>query len=126
MHQDDLKTIWQCRDCGRNFIFHSDVEHHKAEFNHLEMTLSDFSSGKRAPARFTRGHAALGFRLDGRKARLTIEYKYYPSTDAISYIDVSYTDSKMQSIVESDPQMMKNIDSYLRKFLRQKQPKAGQ
>lgn len=125
MHPDDLKVIWQCRDCGRNFVFHSDVERHKAEFNHAEMALSDFPTSKRSPARFTQGRSALGFKVDGRVARVIIEYRYYPSTDAISYTDVSYTDSKLQSMVESNPQMMRNIDSYLRKYLHQKRASAA-
>jgi hypothetical protein len=46
-----------------------------------------------------------------------IEYQYYPSTGVIQYINVLYSDEKLQSKIEGDPDMMKNIDNYLRRVL---------
>jgi hypothetical protein len=34
MHPDDLKAIWICRECRTVFVFHSDVEDHKALRGH--------------------------------------------------------------------------------------------
>jgi hypothetical protein len=120
MHPRDLKTIWQCRECGRNFVFYSDVEFHKAEFNHSKMISLDFPArrGSKAPAGFIRGQTKLAFRLpDGATARVMIEYKYYPSSDDISYVGVTYSDKRLEYMIEGNPRMIRNIDSYLRRRL---------
>jgi hypothetical protein len=121
MHPEDLKKIWQCGECGRNFVFYSDVEFHKAEFNHSKMISSDFPAGrgsKKAPAGFTRGQTTLAFRLaDGAMARVMIEYKYYPSSDDISYVEVTYSDKRLEYMIEGNPRIIRNIDSYLRRTL---------
>ena len=120
MHPEDLKTIWQCAECGRNFVFYSDVEFHKAEFNHSKMISLDFPArrGSKAPVGFTRGQSTLAFRLaDGAMARVMIEYKYYPSSDDISYVEVTYSDKRLEYMIEGNPRMIRNIDSYLRRRL---------
>lgn len=118
MHPDDLKTMWLCCECGCKFVFHSDVEDHKAHLNHSKMMICDLAGSRKDPALFTRGRISLGFRLDGRPARLIVEYEYHPSSGAIRYVDVKYTDSRLRSLVEGDPGMMKNIDNYLRRLLK--------
>jgi len=60
---------------------------------------------------------SLGFSLNGKMSRIIVEYEYYQSSGAINYVDVRYTDSKLKSTVEDDPEMMRNIDNYLRKLL---------
>jgi hypothetical protein len=117
MHPDDLKLIWMCYECGRKFAYHSDVEDHKKNYNHSKMMLRDLTSRK-TPAPFTRGRMSLGFRVSGRMSRVIVEYEYYPASGTIKYIDVRYTDSKLQSMVEGNSQMMKNIDNYLRRLLK--------
>lgn len=82
------------------------------------MMMCELDGSKKAPTLFTRGRISLGFRLDGQVSRVIIEYEHYPSSGAIRYIDVRYTDGKLQSIVEGNPDMMKNIDNYLRKLLK--------
>jgi hypothetical protein len=114
MHPDDLKTIWSCRECGRNFVFNSDAEDHKRQFNHSDMVLCDLG-GKKIVV-FKRGKASLGFKVEGRMAVAIIEYKYYPSSDSINYTDVKYTDDRLKSMIEGNPQMMRNIDNYIRKL----------
>ena len=69
MHPDDLKTLWLCREFGRNFIFHSDVEDHKRHFRHSKMIMCDLPAGRETPAMFTRGRMSLDFRLNGRMSR---------------------------------------------------------
>jgi hypothetical protein len=118
MHPEDLKTVWLCCECRRNFLFHSDVEDHKRQFNHSKVMLCKISETARSPMIFVRGRISIGFKLNNNKtSRVVIEYQYYPSTGAIQYVNVLYTDEKLQSKIEGDPEMMKNIDNYLRKVL---------
>ena len=120
MHPEDLKTVWLCCECRRNFLFHSDVEDHKKQFNHSKVMLCNISdTAGRSSMLFVRGRISMSFKLNsGSKAsRIIIEYQYYPSNGVIDYVDVRYTDKQLQSKVEGDPEMMKNIDNYLRKVL---------
>jgi hypothetical protein len=118
MHPDDLNMLWLCCECGRRFAFNSDVEEHKRQFNHLKMMLCDLQArAKKAPPLFTRGRMSLDFRLNEEVSRVIVEYEYYPSNDTINYVDVRYTDSKLKSMVEGNPDIMKNIDNYLHRLL---------
>jgi hypothetical protein len=118
MHPEDLKTVWLCCECRRNFLFHSDVEDHQRQFNHSKVMLSNISETARSPVLFMRGRISIGFKLNSSKpSRIVIEYQYYPSTGTIQYVDVLYSDEKLRSKIEGDPEMMKNIDNYLRKVL---------
>jgi hypothetical protein len=117
MHPDDLKTMWLCCECRRNFLFHSDVEDHKKEFNHSKVMLYTIPERRRFPALFIRGRMSLPFKLNSKTSKIVIEYQYYPSNGFIDYVDVRYTDKQLQSKVESNPEMMRNIDNYLRKVL---------
>ena len=118
MHADDLKIVWLCYECGRRFAFNSDVENHKRQYKHSKMKLCNLrANGVSLPPWFTRGRMSLGFSLNGKMSRIIVEYEYYPSSGAINYVDVMYTDSKLKSTVEDDPEMMRNIDNYLRKLL---------
>ncbi|MDQ3853378.1 MAG: hypothetical protein M3299_11145 [Thermoproteota archaeon] len=128
MHPEDLKTVWLCCECRRNFLFHSDVEDHKRQFNHSKVMLCNISETARSPMLFIRGRISFGFKLDGKTSNIVIEYQYYPSTGAIHYVNVLYTDKKLQSKIEGDPELMKNIDNYLRKVLNKRSaslPKAN-
>ena len=69
---------------------------------------------------FMRGRISLTFKLDKKPSKIIIEYQYYLSNGSIDYVDVRYTDKQLQSKVESDPEMMKNIDNYLRKVLNER------
>ncbi|MDQ3851803.1 MAG: hypothetical protein M3299_03095 [Thermoproteota archaeon] len=119
MHPEDLKTVWLCCECTRNFLFHSDVEDHKRQFNHSKVMLCNISDAAGRPSMlFVRGRISMNFKHNSSKAsRIVIEYQYYPSTGNIQYVNVIYSDEKLQSRIESDPEMMKNIDNYLRKIL---------
>src|SRR5919106_1497362 len=117
MHPDDLKTMWLCCECRRHFLFHSDVEDHKREFNHSRVMLYNIPETRRSPALFIRGRMSIDFKLNSKTSKIVIEYQYYPSDGAIDYVNVLYSDEKLQSTIEGDPEMMKNIDNYLRKVL---------
>lgn len=117
MHPEDLKTVWLCCECGRNFLFHSDVEDHKRQFNHSKVMLCNISETARSSTLFIRGRISIGFKFNSKTSRIVIEYQYYPSTGAIQYVNVLFSDEKLQSKIEGDTEMMKNIDNYLRKLL---------
>jgi hypothetical protein len=117
MHPDDLKTVWLCCECGRNFLFHSDVDDHKKQFSHPTVILCNIPETSKSPTFFVRGRISIGFRLDRERSNVVIEYQYYPYTGAIDYLDVKYTDTRLQSKVERNPHMMTKIDNYLRKVL---------
>ncbi len=123
MHPDDLNTMWLCCECRRNFLFHSDVEDHKKEFNHSKVMLCTIPERRKSPALFIRGRISLPFRLNKKLSKIVIEYQYYPSDGSIDYVDVRYSDEELQSKVEGDPEMMKNIDNYLRKALNERSDK---
>jgi hypothetical protein len=127
MHPEDLKTVWLCCECRRNFLFHSDVEDHRRQFNHSKVILCNISETARSPMLFIRGRVSIGFKFNNNKSRVVIEYQYYPSTGTIQYVNVAYSDEELQSKIESDPEMMKNIDNYLRRVLNKRStsfPKA--
>jgi len=117
MHPEDLKTVWLCCECRRNFLFHSDVEDHKKEFNHSKVMLCNISETTRSPMLFIRGRSSINFKLNNKTSKVVIEYQYYPSSGVMEYVNVIYSDKNLQSKIENDPDMMKNIDSYLRKVL---------
>jgi hypothetical protein len=123
MHPDDLKTMWLCCECRRNFLFHSDVEDHKKEFNHSKVMLYTIPERRKSPALFIRGRMSLPFKLNSKTSKIVIEYQYYPSNGFIDYVDVRYTDRQLQSKVEGNPEMMKKIDNYLRKVLNERSGK---
>jgi hypothetical protein len=120
MHPDDLKTMWVCCECRSNFLFHSDVEDHKKEFNHSRVMLCNIPETRRSPALFIRGRMSIGFKVTSKTSKVVIDYQYYPSDGSIDYVDVRYTDKQLQSKVESSPEMMKNIDNYLRRVLNER------
>jgi hypothetical protein len=69
---------------------------------------------------FEYGQVTLDFKMDGKIEQAIFNYKYYPHADAIDYIDIKYTNSKLRSLIENDAKMMENIDSYIRKLLGKK------
>jgi hypothetical protein len=44
MHQDDLRVIWFCGECGTSFVFWSDVEDHKEKEGHLKISKYDLAA----------------------------------------------------------------------------------
>jgi hypothetical protein len=72
---------------------------------------------------FVRGRISIGFKLKSKTSKIIIEYQYYPSNGSIDYVDVRYTDKELQSKVEGNLEMMKNIDNYLRKVLNERSAK---
>jgi hypothetical protein len=48
---------------------------------------------------------------------VTIELEFSSSDSSINYLEVSYSDSEIEDLVESKPEVLRNIDSYLRNKL---------
>jgi hypothetical protein len=46
MHPDDLNFLWTCHECKSSFIFQSDVDDHKENTGHSELSKFDLLSGK--------------------------------------------------------------------------------
>lgn len=115
VHPDDLKTIWECHDCGRKFFYHSDIAYHVGELGHSKVVSRDYSRKVRN-AVFVRRSVSLSFRLGGRTSTLEVDCKFYPSTESLVYTNVSYSDKKLQSLIESRPEMMSKVDRYLRQL----------
>jgi hypothetical protein len=63
------------------------------------------------------GEVALDFKVKGERSRAIFHYKYYTSNDSIEYIDIEYTNPKLQSLIESNSKMMENVDCYIRNLL---------
>ena len=117
MHPEDLKTMWLCCECRCSFLFHSDFEDHRKEFNHSRVMLCNIPATKKSPSLFIRGRISLVFKLSHKPSKIIIEYQYYPSNGFIEYVDVRYSDRELQSKVEENPRMMEKIDNYLRRLL---------
>ena len=46
--------------------------------------------------------------------------EYFQSDDSINYLEVSYSDAELEKYVEGNPNVLRNIDGYLRnKLLKQ-------
>lgn len=48
---------------------------------------------------------------------LSVEFDYYSEDGSMKYRDINYSDKRLIKHIEGNPQVMKNIDSYLRKNL---------
>ncbi len=48
---------------------------------------------------------------------LSVEFDYYHEDGSMKYRDINYSDKRLITHIEGNPQVMKNIDSYLRKNL---------
>ena len=52
---------------------------------------------------------------------LSVEFDYYSEDGSMKYRDINYSDARLIKYIEGNPQVMKNIDSYLRKNLLESQ-----
>jgi len=52
------------------------------------------------------GHILSGF--------ITIEYRYNLKNGIITYADIKYSDKRMEKYLEENPNVIRNIDSYLK------------
>ena len=45
---------------------------------------------------------------------ITIEYKYNPQKVTITYSNIKYSDKRMEAYLEKNPNVIRNIDSFLK------------
>jgi hypothetical protein len=45
---------------------------------------------------------------------ITIEYKYHPQKVTITYSNIKYSDKRMEAYLEKNPNVIRNIDSFLK------------
>jgi hypothetical protein len=48
---------------------------------------------------------------------ITIKYIYNPKNGKITYSDIKYSDKRMEDYLENNPNVIRNIDSYLKNKL---------
>ncbi len=48
---------------------------------------------------------------------ITIEYRYNSENGIITYSDIKYSDKRMEKYLEDNPNVIRNIDSYLKNKL---------
>jgi hypothetical protein len=126
MESDNTNPVWYCHndtslhlDSGSGSKAHLANSHDHLNYKRYESMpkLSDCEN-------IIQSKVTLDFKIriedndnQGRLAKATFTYKHFPSDDSIKYIDVKYTHPKLQSVIECNPTIMKNIDSYIRDLL---------
>ena len=45
---------------------------------------------------------------------ITLEYIYNTRTGSIKYVDIEYSDRRLEKHIEQNPNVIRNVDSYLR------------
>jgi len=62
---------------------------------------------------------AIKFPGDGKilSGFITIEYRYNSENGIITYSDIKYSDKRMEKYLEDNPNVIRNIDSYLKNKL---------
>lgn len=63
------------------------------------------------------GQVTFDFRIEGKTEKATFGYKYNSSNEDLDYIEIRYTNPKLQSLIENNPKMMENIDSQIRNMI---------
>lgn len=47
-------------------------------------------------------------------AFITLEYMYNTRNGSIKYVDIKYSDRRLEKHIEQNPNVIRNVDSYLR------------
>jgi hypothetical protein len=123
---DNIGSIWHChKESHLDLDSFSANERLTSCHGHLNSTRHKFRSKKRDCNNIIDSQVTLEFKIktednnnsQGSLPKATFTYRYFPSDDSIQYIDVRYTNPKLQSMIECNPNIMKNIDSYIRDSL---------
>jgi hypothetical protein len=56
---------------------------------------------------------------DSKDGNICIEFEYNSSDSSINYLEVSYSHPDMEKYIEGNPNVVRNIDAYLRNNLLQ-------
>ena len=124
MEADNINSVWHChRDSSLHLGSYSDAkECLRNSRGHLNSKKHEFKSKLSDCDNIIHDQVTLDFKIRiedkrGELAKTTFTYKYFPSDDSIEYIDIIYTHPKLQSVIECNPNVMKNIDSHIRDLL---------
>jgi len=63
------------------------------------------------------GQVTFDFRIEGKTEKATFDYKYNSSNHDLDYIEIRYSNPKLQTLIENNPKMMENIDSQIRNMI---------
>lgn len=63
------------------------------------------------------GQVNMSFKVDNRVARVVFKYQYSKSDDVVKYLDIEYSDPKLESLIENDASMMEKVDLYVRSLI---------
>ena len=125
MEDDNINSVWHChRDSSLHLGSYSDAkECLRNSRGHLN-SKHEFKSKLSDCDNIIPDQVTLDFKIrtedinnQSGLAKATFTYKYFPSDDSIEYIDIMYTHPKLQSVIECNPNIMKNIDSHIRDLL---------
>ena len=126
MEADNINSVWHChRDSSLHLGSYSDAkECLRNSRGHLNSKKHEFKSKLSDCDNIIHDQVTLDFKIriedinnQSISAKATFTYKYFPSDDSIEYIDIMYTHPKLQSVIECNPNTMKNIDSHIRNLL---------
>jgi hypothetical protein len=126
MEDDNINSVWHChRDSILHLGSYSDAkECLRNSRGHLNSKKHEFKSKLSDCDNIIHDQVTLDFKIriedinnQSISAKATFTYKYFPSDDSIEYIDIMYTHPKLQSVIECNPNIMKNIDSHIRNLL---------
>jgi hypothetical protein len=56
---------------------------------------------------------------------ITIKYTYNPQNGIITYSDIKYSDKRMEKYLEDNPNVIRNIDSYLKNKMLESELKSN-
>lgn len=126
MEDDNINSVWHChRDSSLHLGSYSDAkECLRNSRGHLNSKKHEFKSKLSDCDNIIHDQVTFDFKIriedinnQSISAKATFTYKYFPSDDSIEYIDIMYTHPKLQSVIECNPNTMKNIDSHIRNLL---------
>ncbi|MFZ0695940.1 MAG: hypothetical protein WAM88_02240 [Nitrososphaeraceae archaeon] len=66
------------------------------------------------------GQVTFDFRIEGKAEKATFGYKYNNINNDMDYIEIRYSNPKLQTLIENNPKMMENIDSQIRNMIEKK------
>ncbi|MEP0824421.1 MAG: hypothetical protein HRF40_02945 [Nitrososphaera sp.] len=70
------------------------------------------------PPTYVYGQISLDFKLkDGKLTKATFKYKYFAKDDTIEFVDIQYSDPRLQEIFDGNDRMLKRVDEYIRNLL---------
>lgn len=74
------------------------------------------------PPTYVYGQISLDFKLkEGKIAKATFKYKYFAKDDTIEYVDIEYSDPRLQEMFDGNDHMIERVDKYIRNLLAKQQ-----